>query len=67
MKKLLVAALFAFSFNAFAADPAPAKADDKAAAAKKDEKKDEKKADAKKDEKKDAAKADDKAAAPAKK
>ncbi|MFT3840900.1 MAG: hypothetical protein QM723_28175 [Myxococcaceae bacterium] len=65
MKKLLCAVLFAFSFNALAADPAPAgdaKPADKTAkkGAKKDEKKDAAKTD-------DAAKKDDAAAAPAKK
>jgi len=57
MKKLLAAVLFAFAFNALAADPAPA-ADAKPAdkSAKKDTKKDGK--DEKKDAKKDDAKKD---------
>ena len=66
MKTLLAAVLFAFAFNALAADPAPAAAkDDKAAPAKKEEKKDEKKADAKDTAKKDDKKADAKKDAPA--
>ncbi len=58
MKKLLAAVLFAFAFNALAAEPAPAAKDEKAAPAKKEEKKDAKKdtkKEEKKDEKKDAA------------